>query len=133
MLTKAEMIDENESVMIAYSKKITEILLSLGIYPKYAGFNYLKEAVLYATSNPKAIGNLTKELYPAIANKLQTSVSKIQSGIRNALEVINERGQVKKLNGIFGFTVVGDYDRITSGEFIALLSNELTFSKILTS
>ena len=131
MLTKEELGVGCEINMSAYSKKITEILLSLGIYPKYAGFNYSKEAVLYAAVNPKAIGNLTKELYPAVAVRLQTSVSKIQSGIRNVLEVVNERGQIKKLNYIFGFTVVGDYDRITSGEFIALLSNELTFSKIL--
>lgn len=115
-----------------YSNTISEILITLGVFPKYAGFNYLKSGILYAIYYPEAVNNLSKEFYPKVASICNTSVGKLQSAIRNVLEVIYDRGYVKKINGIFGFKVVGDNDKLTSSEFIGLLSNEYLIRRFIS-
>ena len=117
---------------VEYSNKISEILITLGVFPKYAGYNYLRKGILYAISCPDAVNNLSKDFYPNVAKICNTSVGKLQSAIRNVLEVIYDRGYIKKINGIFGFKVVGENDKLTSSEFIALLSNEVLVNKILS-
>ena len=122
----SKIIIENQK----YNTKISEILITLGVFPKYAGYNYLKQGILYAIDNPESINNLSKDFYPNVAKICNTSVGRLQSAIRNVLEVIYDRGYVKKINGIFGFKVVGENDKLTSSEFIALLSNEVLISRI---
>ena len=105
--------------------KISEILLRLGVYPKYKGYNYLKDSVLYAYEKPEALSNLKNNLYPIIASKHNISVCQIQSGIRNVVEMMYLRGYVNKINEIFNVKIISDNEKLTSGELIALLSSKV--------
>ncbi len=42
--------------------------------------------------NPSMIGGITKELYPEIASKFDTTVSRVERAIRHAIEVSWNRG-----------------------------------------
>ena len=120
-----------DEIELKYTNVVSEILITLGVFPKYAGFSYLKNGILYAIKYPEAVNNLSKDFYPKVATLCNTSVGKLQSGIRNVLDVIYDRGYVKKINSVFGFKVVGENDKLTSSEFIALLSNEFLINKML--
>ena len=71
------------------------------------------------------VGGITKELYPEIANKYDTSVSRVERAIRHAIEVSWNRGNLDLMEEIFGHSV--DYDRAkpTNSEFIVTVADKL--------
>ena len=74
---------------------------------------------------------VTKELYPSIAKKYNTTASRVERAIRHAIEVSWNRGDYDLMEEIFGHSV--DYDRAkpTNSEFIATLADKLRMDKTL--
>lgn len=74
---------------------------------------------------PALINRITKELYPGIAKRFQTSASKVERAIRHAIEVAWTRGKIENINQIFGYNIYSKNDKPTNGEFIALVADKL--------
>jgi len=51
-----------------------------------AGYQYLREAVIQTVKNSKVFTSVTKNLYPAVAEKYNTTPQKVERAIRNAIE-----------------------------------------------
>ena len=68
-------------------ERISNIFISIGIPPHIKGYNYLREGIKMAVADPHIMGNVTKGLYPVIAEKFSTSASKVERAIRHAIEV----------------------------------------------
>jgi len=73
-------------------QKVMRLLHDMGVPPHYKGFSYLKEAVLLCTDDGYFAGGLTKEIYPALAEKYHTTASGVEAGIRNAVVAAWEHG-----------------------------------------
>ena len=73
---------------------------------------------------------LTKELYPGIGKRFNTSASKVERAIRHAIEVAWSRGRIDTLNKAFGCRVATKEDKPTNGEFIAMLSDKFRLEDI---
>lgn len=58
-------------------ERITSIFLIIGIPAHIKGYHYLREAVRMVYFRPELINRITKELYPGIAKKFNTSASKV--------------------------------------------------------
>lgn len=85
---------------LTIDQKVTEILHRMGVPPHFKGFAYLRDAVLMYVKEGYYAGGLTKEMYPALAKKYQTTMSGVEAGIRNALAAAWEHGNteyIKKL------------------------------------
>ena len=106
-------------------EKITAIFLSVGIPAHIKGYHYLREAIRMVYFNPELISRITKELYPGIAKRFNTTASKVERAIRHAIEVSWTRGKIENINKLFGFNVYGKNDKPTNGEFIALVADKL--------
>ncbi len=81
---------------------VTKILHELGVPPHFKGFTYLREAVLFYLSDGYVGGALTKELYPSLASKHNTTSGGVEAAIRNAVVAAWEHGNrdyIKKLCG----------------------------------
>jgi|GEM_PF-5115481 len=52
---------------------------------------------------------VTKEFYPGIAKKYDTAASRVERGIRHAIELAWERGQKDTLKQIFGYSMNVDH------------------------
>ncbi len=78
-----------------------------------------------AVDTPDIINNITKKLYPSIADKFDTSSSKVERAIRHAIEVAWNRGKIENINSIFGIKVYTANDKPTNGEFIALVADKM--------
>lgn len=113
----------------AMDEKITNIFLSVGIPAHIKGYQFLREAIKLAVESPNAINNITKQLYPWVAEVFETSPSKVERAIRHAIEVAWTRGRMENLNQIFGYKVYGRTDKPTNGEFIALIADRLILEK----
>jgi two-component system response regulator (stage 0 sporulation protein A) len=89
-------------------------LRELGIPAHLRGYEYLKSALNYLQENPDAIYEITTKLYPAVAKIHKTTPSKVERGIRNAIE------QSKSSKATW-LQVMGRAGHMSNGEFIATL------------
>lgn len=55
---------------------ITKILHELGIPSHIKGYQYIREGIGIIYEHPETIGGITKELYPELAEKFDTTVSR---------------------------------------------------------
>lgn len=104
---------------------ITRILHELGMPSHIKGYQYIREGIMMVYSNPNLIGGITKELYPDIANKFDTTVSRVERAIRHAIEVSWNRGNWDLMEEIFGHSVDIDKAKPTNSEFIVTIADKL--------
>lgn len=106
-------------------EKITNIFITVGIPAHIKGYQFLREAIKLAMENPDIINSITKKLYPSIAERFETSASKVERAIRHAIEVAWSRGKIENINSVFGLTVYTNNEKPTNGEFIALVADKM--------
>lgn len=106
-------------------EKITNIFITVGIPAHIKGYQFLREAILMAIDNPEVINSITKQLYPTIATKFETTSSKVERAIRHAIEVAWNRGKIENINNVFGVKVYSAQEKPTNGEFIALVADKM--------
>lgn len=104
---------------------ITKILHELGIPFHIKGYQYIREGVSIIFERPETIGGITKELYPELASKFDTTVSRVERAIRHAIEVSWNRGDWELMEEIFGHSVDIDKAKPTNSEFIVTVADKL--------
>lgn len=109
----------------ALDEKIANLFISVGIPAHIKGYQFLREAIKMTVDNPEIINSITKRLYPTIAERFQTSSSKVERAIRHAIEVAWSRGKIENINNIFGIKIYSPNEKPTNGEFIALVADKL--------
>ena len=110
-------------------EQITNLFLALGIPAHIKGYQYLREAVRMVLENHDVINRITKELYPAVARRFDTSASKVERAMRHAIGVAWTRGRLETVNQMYGYKVFRRDDKPTNGEFIALVSDKIAVRK----
>ena len=106
-------------------EKITNIFITVGIPAHIKGYQFLREAIKMTIETPEIINSITKQLYPGIAARYQTSASKVERAIRHAIEVAWNRGKIENINNVFGIKIYAPNEKPTNGEFIALVADKL--------
>ena len=110
--------------------EVTNILHSLGIPSHIKGYQYTRTGILMVYENPGYIGGITKELYPSIAVKFNTSIQRVERAIRHAIEVAWLRGDIDIMEEIFGHSVDIDRAKPTNSEFIVTIADKLRLDMI---
>ena len=106
-------------------KSITNMLHELGMPSHIKGYQYIREGISMIYNNPEIIGGITKELYPDIASKFDTTVSRVERAIRHAIEVSWNRGNWDYMEERFGHSVDIDKAKPTNSEFIVTVADKL--------
>ena len=117
-----EDVEKNDKQL---DEKISNIFISIGIPAHIKGYHFLREAVKLAVEEPEIIGSITKRLYPTIAEKFETSSSKVERGMRHAIEVAWNRGKIENINSLFGLKIYSSNEKPTNGELIALIADKM--------
>ena len=112
-------------------ERITNIFITVGIPAHIKGYQFLREAIKMAIDSPDIINSITKKLYPSIANKFDTSASKVERAIRHAIEVAWNRGRIEAINAIFGARIYLGAEKPTNSEFIALVADKLILENMI--
>ncbi|MFW6389643.1 MAG: sporulation transcription factor Spo0A, partial [Halanaerobiales bacterium] len=105
--------------------RITEVMHHLGVPAHIKGYIYLREAIELVIKDIEYLGAVTKELYPSVAEKFNTTPSRVERAIRHAIEVSWDRGNIKALNKYFGNTVSANSGKPTNSQFIAKIADKL--------
>ena len=126
-VTKAD-INKNQSInLYKYNLQvsITNILHELGVPSHIKGYQYIRESIMVVYENPDIVGGITKELYPEVAKKYDTTVSRVERAIRHAIEVSWNRGSWDLMEDIFGHSIDIDKAKPTNSEFIVTIADKL--------
>ncbi|MBZ9633216.1 sporulation transcription factor Spo0A [Clostridium sp. FP1] len=123
-------LDENESAINKSQPtdmitEITSIIHEIGIPAHIKGYMYLREAINLVVNDIELLSSVTKELYPSIGKKFNTTASRVERAIRHAIDVAWSRGQIETINKIFGYTIRNEKGRPTNSEFIAMVADKL--------
>jgi two-component system response regulator (stage 0 sporulation protein A) len=104
---------------------ITNLIHELGIPANIRGYVFLRDAIQMVIEEVGLMGNLSKTLYPRIADRYETTPNCVERGIRHAIEVAWNRGNVDLLNKLFGHTIDREKGKLTNSGFIAILADKL--------
>jgi two-component system response regulator (stage 0 sporulation protein A) len=104
---------------------VTNIIHGVGVPAHIKGYQYLREAIIMVVNDIDVINQITKSLYPQIAQKFNTTPSRVERAIRHAIEVAWGRGEVELTENIFGYTVSASKGKPTNSEFIAMIADKL--------
>ena len=119
--SKCCFVDKNKELQ----SKVTSLLHSLGVPSHIKGYEYIREGIGLMYENPSLLGAITKEMYPEIAVKFNTTSSRVERAIRHAIEVSWSRGDYDLMEEVFGHSVDYDRSKPTNSEFIATLADKL--------
>ena len=108
----------NNNLQISISRMLHE----LGMPSHIKGYQYIREAISMVYDNPEIVGGITKELYPELATKFDTTVSRVERAIRHAIEVSWNRGDWDLMEDVFGHS---DKAKPTNSEFIVTVADKL--------
>lgn len=66
--------------------RIFRLLRKLGVMQNMTGFKFLQDAIAYVVEHKDEIYSITKDVYPAVAEKHQTSAANVERNIRYVIE-----------------------------------------------
>ena len=122
-LDKAEAkINENPPDIIV---QITNIILKIGVPAHIKGYMYLREAISMVLDDIDLLSAVTKELYPLVGEKFNTTASRVERSIRHAIGLAWSRGETETIDNIFGYTINNEKSKPTNAEFIAMVADKL--------
>lgn len=125
LLTKKE-YDKNKDM----EKNISRILHNLGVPSHIKGYAYIRDSIKIMYQSEDMIGGITKEIYPEIAKKYDSTVSRVERAIRHAIEISWNRGDYEIMEEIFGHSVDFDRAKPTNSEFIATIADHLRLTEV---
>lgn len=99
---------------------VTQYLIELGIPANTHGYHYCRCAIIMVIKDAKFLKNITKKLYPQIANIYDTTSSCVERAIRYSVEVAWERGNPNLIKRFFK-----DDNKPTNSEFIVFIAEQV--------
>ena len=104
---------------------VTNVIHEVGVPAHIKGYQYLREAIMMVIKDIDVLNQITKSLYPQIAQRFNTTPSRVERAIRHAIEVAWGRGEQDMVENIFGYTVSASKGKPTNSEFIAMIADKL--------
>ncbi len=120
-----QQVQQKTNSQVSIEARVTQILHEIGVPAHIRGYHYMRESIILAIDDIDMLNYITKELYPCIAKKYNTTPSRVERAIRHAIEVAWSRGVVDSKNNLFGYTINANRGKPTNSEFIALIADRL--------
>lgn len=123
---KKALLHEDASIAVSngintssqFVAKLHDTIKEMGIPANVKGYRYIQEAVLLSIDNPRMLDRITKYLYPAIAKEFDTTPQRVERAMRHAIGVVFEKGNMDKINEVFGKIALRK-GKIENSKFIA--------------
>ncbi|MCX4340469.1 MAG: sporulation initiation factor Spo0A C-terminal domain-containing protein [Lachnospiraceae bacterium] len=119
-MAQQNMVSKHETTQM-----ISDFMLELGIPAHLRGYQFLRSALEMCVEDMELVGSVTKLLYPDLAKHYQTTDTKVERAIRNAIEVSWDRGNGDLFEELFGYSNSPEYTRPTNSEYIAVVADHI--------
>ena len=105
-------------------RRVTRYILDTGVPAHVKGYLYLRDAIIMAAFDESLLDSMTKLLYPAVAERHQTTGPRVERGIRHAIELGWDEGEGVEMKEVFECSP--DHPRKpTNSEYIALMADRI--------
>lgn len=105
--------------------KISSILNKLGVSPSIKGYYYVRTAIEMVVNDKESLIGITKRMYPEIGKEYSSSASKVERGIRHAIESAWKKGASNVFRDLTGFNFE---EKPTNCQFIAGVAEYIRFT-----
>ncbi|HBF36225.1 MAG TPA: sporulation transcription factor Spo0A [Firmicutes bacterium] len=109
--------------------EVSRIIQSLNIPLHFKGYSYLRDAIIMTSQDPSLINEVTKRLYPLIAEQYHTTMNRVERAMRFAIETAWNKGDVQTLHNLFGYCVDDKKGKPTNASFIAKIADKMRLEK----
>ncbi len=109
--------------------EVSTLLHDLGIPSHVKGYRYIREGIMLLYTGDEAMQLITKEIYPEIASRYQTTATRVERAIRHAIEISWIRGDIKLMEQIFGNSVDFERSRPTNSEFLTTIADRVKLKR----
>jgi two-component system response regulator (stage 0 sporulation protein A) len=116
---------EIEPAEVDLETEVTDVLSKLGMPRSIKGFSYIREAVIMSVGDPRVVSSITKQIYPAVAKRFNTTPQRAERSIRHAIEVSFNRGNAEGMDAAFGYSANPESGKLTNSEFIATIADNI--------
>lgn len=103
------------------SDVVLQMMREVGIPPHIKGFVYLKEAIHLVYGDDSLLSRVTKELYPEIAKRFDTTATRVERSIRHAIELVWKNIEVTDLSASLGYSEQQLSAKPSNSQFIAMV------------
>ena len=111
-------------------RRISNILHNLGIPSHIKGYIFVREGIRLMYESSELVGGITKEIYPEIAKKYDSTIPRVERAIRHAIEISWNRGDYDIMEGIFGHSIDFERSKPTNSEFIVTIADHLRLNEM---
>lgn len=116
-------ICEKDIEIFDREKRISDVLIKLGVPANIRGYRFIREAIIIILDNPDALHAVTKSIYPVISQKNSTTPSRVERAIRHAIEVSSARASSELYMKLFiPITRSNGKTKPTNSEFLATVA-----------
>ena len=115
--------------MKEYKGIITNIIKELGMPANLSGYHYIRDAITMVINDIDTIKSITKVIYPNVAKLHNTTASRVERGIRHAIEMGWERANEDLIMKLFGYSLSADRRKPTNSEFIATVADYIILTQ----
>ena len=105
--------------------EVSSLLHDLGIPSHVRGYKYIREGIMMIYTSKEVVNLVTKDIYPEIANRYNTTSSRVERAIRHAIEISWIRGDLKIMEDIFGNSIDFERSKPTNSEFFTTIADRL--------
>lgn len=125
-----KMFEKKETSVLNFQEenvrfRITNLLREVGMPATLKGYYYLRDAIFLVIENPEFLESVTKRLYPQVASHFSSNASSVERSMRHAIEISCNRGNLKKIEEIFQFSMDSNKAKPTNSEFISMLAEKI--------
>ncbi len=119
-----------EQNQVALPVRVTDILQDIGFVPNMKGFKYIRYAICLAAQDQTYLESLTQRLYGDVAKKFGTTAVNVERDIRHAIESAWNKGNVKKIEQHFGYSIDASKGKPTNSALIATIVDRLVVDNL---
>ena len=104
--------------------EVSSLLHDLGIPSHVRGYRYIRDGVMLLYESSSMVNLVTKDVYPIIAKKYDTTTTRVERAIRHAIEISWMRGDIKLMEDLFGNSIDFDRSKPTNAEFLTTIADK---------
>lgn len=117
-------VENSEKALV---RRVTEMFKEIGIPANIVGYEYARTAIMKVYKDYDFFNVTMKDLYQYVAEIYEVNVTKVERGIRVAIDKVWHEWNAKTLQKYFGYSVSSKRGKPTNSEFIAVMVEQLHF------
>lgn len=110
-------------------EQVLELLRAVGLPLHVKGFPYLKQAITLVHEDESFLEKVTKRLYPAVADRYNTTATRVERSIRHAIDLVWKNEEIENIAAAFGYSDDRLISKPSNSRFIAMAVDSIKRKK----